>query len=113
MPAPTLKFKRGFAVSAAFGVWNGKLNHSNLPLKSLPVYDWIFATAPQHHVHHAVDRKHSDTNYGCQIILWDRVFGTYCGDEEVGQIGAGKAVPLSIKEQLMLAFYPNKRLIDL
>ena len=101
------------AVSAAFGVWNGKLNHSNLPLKSLPVYDWIFATAPQHHVHHAVDRKHSDTNYGCQIILWDRVFGTYCGDEEVGQIGAGKAVPLSIKEQLMLAFYPNKRLIDL
>jgi sterol desaturase/sphingolipid hydroxylase (fatty acid hydroxylase superfamily) len=60
-----------------------------------------------------VDRKHSDTNYGCQIILWDRVFGTYCGDEEVGQIGAGKAVPLSIKEQLMLAFYPNKRLIDL
>ena len=81
------------AVSAAFGVWNGKLNHSNLPLKSLPIYDWIFATAPQHHVHHALDRKHSDTNYGCQIILWDRVFGTYCGDEDVGQIGAGKAVP--------------------
>lgn len=103
------------AVSAAFGLWTGKFNHSNLPLKSLPVYDWVFATAPQHHVHHSLDRRQSDSNYGCSIILWDRVFGTYCGDEssEVVKTGAGKAVPLSIKEQLMLAFYPNKRLVDL
>lgn len=103
------------AVSAAFGMWSGKFNHSNLPLKSLPVYDWVFATAPQHHVHHALDRRQSDSNYGCSIILWDRIFGTYCGDttEEVKQTGAGKGVPLSIKEQLMLAFYPNKRLVDL
>lgn len=101
------------AVSAAFGMWNAELNHSNLPLKSMPVYDWIFATAQQHHVHHALDRTQSDSNYGCNIILWDRIFGTYCGDTEVGQIGAGKAVPLSIKEQLMLAFYPNRRLTDL
>ena len=101
------------AVSAAFGVWNGKLNHSNLPLISMPVYDWIFATAQQHHCHHAHDRRQSDSNYGCYIILWDRVFGTYCGDTEVGQIGAGKAKPLSIKEQLLLAFYPTRRLIDL
>lgn len=101
------------AVSAAFGMWNSKLNHSNLPLISMPVYDWIFATAQQHHVHHAHERRQADSNYGCNIILWDRVFGTYCGDTEVGQIGAGKAVPLSIKEQLMLAFYPNRRLTDL
>ena len=103
------------AVSAAFGMWTGKFNHSNLPLKSLPVYDWVFATAPQHHVHHSLDMGQSNSNYGCSIILWDRVFGTYCGDttEEVKQTGAGKGVPLSIKEQLMLAFYPNKRLVDL
>jgi sterol desaturase/sphingolipid hydroxylase (fatty acid hydroxylase superfamily) len=101
------------AVSAAFGMWNGKLNHSNLPLKSMPVYDWVFATAMQHHVHHAHKREQADSNYGCNIILWDRIFGTYCGDTEVGQIGAGKAKPLSIKEQIMLAFYPDKRLIDL
>jgi sterol desaturase/sphingolipid hydroxylase (fatty acid hydroxylase superfamily) len=103
------------AVSVAFGAWSGKFNHSNLPLKSLPVFDWVFATAPQHHVHHALNRKQSDSNYGCYIILWDRVFGTYNGDKssDVTQIGAGKAVPLTIKEQLMLFFYPNKRLVDL
>lgn len=101
------------AVSAAFGMWNGKLNHSNLPLNSMPVYDWFFATAQQHHAHHALALSQSNSNYGCNIILWDRLFGTYCGDTEVGQIGAGKGVPLSIKEQLALAFYPNDRLTNL
>lgn len=100
-------------VVGAFGIWNGTLNHSNLPLKSMPVYDWVFATAQQHHVHHARLRKHSDKNYGCNIILWDRIFGTYCGDTTEGKIGAGKAVPLSIKEQFLLAFYPDEKLKSL
>ena len=101
------------AVAGAFGMWNGTLNHSNLPIRTLPVYDWVFATAPQHHAHHALERRQADSNYGCMIILWDRLFGTYCGDAEVGQIGAGKAVPLSIKEQLALSFYSNERLKNL
>ncbi len=100
-------------VVGAFNIWNGVLNHSNLPIRTLPVYDWIFATAPQHHAHHAKERRQSDSNYGCMIILWDRLFGTYCGDSEVGQIGAGKAKPLSIKDQLLLSFYSNDKLKDL
>ncbi len=101
------------AVIGAFSIWNGVLNHSNLPLKSLPVYDWVFATAQQHHTHHAHAMEQSNSNYGCNIILWDRIFGTYCGDTEVGQIGAGKAVPLSIPEQLALAFYSKEKLTSL
>ena len=100
-------------VAGAFGIWNGTMNHSNLPLKSLPVYDWVFATAQQHHVHHAAERRQSDSNYGCMLIIWDRLFGTYCADESEGQIGAGKCVPLSIKDQLALAFYSNERLKSL
>lgn len=100
-------------VVGAFSIWNGILNHSNLPIRTLPIYDWIFATAPQHHAHHAVVRRQADSNYGCMIILWDRLFGTYCGDSEVGQIGAGKAKPLSIKKQLLLSFYSNDKLKDL
>lgn len=101
------------AVAGSFGIWNGVLNHSNLPLKTMPIYDWVFATAPQHHAHHALERRQADSNYGCMIILWDRVFGTYCGDSEVGQIGAGKAIPLSIKQQLLLAFYSDEKLKNL
>jgi len=102
------------AVSAAFGAWNGKLNHSNLPLTSMPVYDWFFATAQQHHVHHAAVLRQANSNYGCDMILWDRVFGTYCGDTEVGRIGAGRtAKRLTIKEQFALAFYSNKKLREM
>ena len=101
------------AVAGAFGIWNGTMNHANLPLKSLPVYDWVFATAQQHHVHHAYERRQADSNYGCMLILWDRVFGTYCADETEGQIGAGKCVPLSIKDQLALAFYSDEKLKSL
>ncbi len=100
-------------VAGAFGIWSGTLNHSNLPLKSMPVYDWLFATAQQHHVHHAHLRRQADSNYGCNIILWDRLFGTYCGDDDVGQIGAGKAVPLSAKDQLALSFYSDEKLKSL
>ena len=79
----------------------------------MPVYNWVFATAQQHHVHHAHALSQSNSNYGCNLILWDRLFGTYCADDEVGQIGAGKAVPLSIKEQLALPFYSKERLTNL
>lgn len=101
------------AVIAAFGIWNGTLNHSNLPLKSMPVYDWFFATAQQHHVHHAKSLEQSNSNYGCNIILWDRIFGTYCGDHEIEAIGAGTGRPLSIPEQLAMAFYPTDKLTKL
>ena len=101
------------AVAAAFSMWNGELNHSNLPLRSLPVYNWVFATSEQHHAHHAMDRAQADSNYGCEIILWDRIFGTYCGDTQVERIGAGTGEALSIKEQLALAFYPKDRLTSL
>ena len=100
-------------VAGAFGIWNGTLNHSNLPLKSMPVYDWLFATAQQHHIHHAHLRQHADSNYGCNIILWDRMFGTYCGDYNEGMIGAGKGVSLSIKDQLGMAFYTDEKLKSL
>lgn len=101
------------AVVGSFSIWTGTLNHANLPLKSMPVYDWVFATAQQHHVHHAYERRQADSNYGCMLILWDRVFGTYCADESEGDTGAGKCVPLSIKDQLALAFYSDDRLKSL
>ena len=37
-----------FIVSAAFGMWNGKFNHANLPMVSMPVWDWFFALSLIH-----------------------------------------------------------------
>jgi len=55
----------------------------------------------------------SDSNYGCNIISRDRVFGTYWADTEVKKCGADKGKALSVKEQLALAFYSEEKLKDL
>jgi sterol desaturase/sphingolipid hydroxylase (fatty acid hydroxylase superfamily) len=37
----------------------------------------IINTPSAHRVHHAADRKYSDSNYGSTLMIWDRLFGTY------------------------------------
>ena len=42
----------------------------------------------------------SNTNYSCNAILWDRLFGTYC-DEPVEQTGIGPIEPTLVEELLL------------
>ncbi len=44
---------------------------------SLGVLDRILATPSNHRVHHGVNDRYVDTNYGGILILWDRLFGTF------------------------------------
>ncbi|MEM1436492.1 MAG: sterol desaturase family protein [Pseudomonadota bacterium] len=101
------------AVTAAFGFWNGICNHANLPLVSNKLYGLFFATASMHHVHHSNHPVNSNKNYGCQIIIWDRIFGTFHDADRVESVGAGKGVSLSIPTQFALAFYSDEKLKDL
>lgn len=54
-------------------------NHSNLAIPG--IFDrWlrlILVTPDMHRVHHSIHREEHNTNYGFNISLWDRVFGTY------------------------------------
>jgi sterol desaturase/sphingolipid hydroxylase (fatty acid hydroxylase superfamily) len=97
------------AVSGAFNFMSAYLNHSNLPLRS-GFYGLYFTTAEQHHLHHSYDRDSSDSNFGCTIIIWDRIFGTYSGREDIEKIGAGTGKALSILEQYKMAFVCNDKL---
>ncbi|MFT4046359.1 MAG: sterol desaturase family protein [Solimonas sp.] len=98
------------AVAGGLGYWNAIFNHANLPLKSNKLYALLFATAEQHHLHHSRDVAQSMTNYGCGIILWDRIFGTYSDATNIEAIGAGAGKPLPIWEQFRLAFVSKKKL---
>lgn len=97
------------AVVAAFGFVNGYVNHANVPFRS-GVYGWFFSTAEMHHLHHAQDLDSSNSNYGCTIIIWDRLFGTFSGNTEIEKIGAGTGKALSIPTQYALAFFPDDKL---
>jgi sterol desaturase/sphingolipid hydroxylase (fatty acid hydroxylase superfamily) len=70
-------------------------SHSNLHL-GRAVDRWlrlVTVTPEMHRVHHSVIAKETDSNYGFNLSLWDRMFGTYraasVGDQAVMPIGLG------------------------
>jgi alkylglycerol monooxygenase len=50
--------------------------HTEL-IGSLGWFDRVFASPSNHRVHHAVNQRYLDRNYGGILILWDRLFGTF------------------------------------
>lgn len=57
--------------------------HANLrvPARFDRIARRLVVTPVAHHIHHAADRARTDSNYGDVLTLWDRVFGTYRGDD--------------------------------
>jgi hypothetical protein len=44
--------------------------------------EWVLNTPSHHRVHHARNPKYIDRNHGGTLIVWDRMFGTFKGEEE-------------------------------
>jgi sterol desaturase/sphingolipid hydroxylase (fatty acid hydroxylase superfamily) len=40
-----------------------------------------------HRVHHSVERREHNSNYGFNLSLWDRLFRTYTAEPEHGHQG--------------------------
>ncbi len=64
-------------------------NHANVALpqsvdRALRL--WI-VTPDMHRVHHSVIRREHDSNYGFNLSVWDRLFGTYIPQPEKGHEG--------------------------
>jgi len=64
-------------------------NHSNvrMPLGLDRVLRWFVVTPDMHRIHHSVDVRETNSNYGFNVPWWDRLFGTYCGEPALGQTG--------------------------
>jgi sterol desaturase/sphingolipid hydroxylase (fatty acid hydroxylase superfamily) len=62
-------------------------NHANIAL--LALFDrtlrLFIVTPDMHRVHHSVLLSEHDRNYGFNLSLWDRLFGTYLAEPEAGQ----------------------------
>jgi sterol desaturase/sphingolipid hydroxylase (fatty acid hydroxylase superfamily) len=54
-------------------------NHGNvrLPLGLDRRLRWILVTPDMHRVHHSVEDDETNSNFGFNLSLWDRLFGTY------------------------------------
>lgn len=64
-------------------------NHSNLKIPSAVdrFLRWIIVTPDMHRVHHSIIHQETDSNYGFNLAIWDRIFNTYTDQPEKGHEG--------------------------
>ena len=79
------------AVIAFEVVLNGAsiFNHGNvrMPVWLEPALRAVVVTPDMHRVHHSVRRAEHDANYGFNLSIWDRLFGTYVAQPANGHRG--------------------------
>lgn len=63
-------------------------NHSNvrLALALDRILRLVLVTPDMHRVHHSAIRRETDSNYGFNLPWWDRLFGTYRAQPELGHL---------------------------
>ncbi|MEZ5871611.1 MAG: sterol desaturase family protein [Nitratireductor sp.] len=64
-------------------------NHSNLKLP-LWLDRWlrlVIVTPDMHRVHHSTEVRETDSNYGFNLSIWDRIFATYVDQPKLGHEG--------------------------
>ncbi|MGJ8602576.1 MAG: sterol desaturase family protein [Marivita sp.] len=59
-----------------FNAFGANLRHSHVWLSYGRVLEHIFISPAQHHIHHSIERKHYNKNYGEVFAFWDWMFGT-------------------------------------
>ena len=70
-------------------------NHGNvrIPLTVEPVLRWLLVTPDMHRVHHSIDRGETNSNFGFNLSLWDRLFGTYRAQPRAGHQAMTIGIP--------------------
>jgi len=61
-------------------------NHSNIHLPKTvdAIIRSLLVTPDMHRVHHSVIRRESNSNFGFNLSIWDRLFGTYTAQPKMG-----------------------------
>ena len=69
--------------------------HANLrlPLGLDRALRLVFVTPDMHRVHHSVERIETDSNYGFNLSVWDRLFRTYRPQPRAGHRGMTIGLP--------------------
>ena len=77
--------------------------HTELIRKLPKPIEYIFTTPSHHRVHHSVNEKYIDKNYGSTFIIWDRMFGTFQEEGEKARYGITK--PVNSYNPVFLVFH--------
>jgi sterol desaturase/sphingolipid hydroxylase (fatty acid hydroxylase superfamily) len=100
-----LFFSKGLNLTYQFWV------HTELIARLPKVLEWTLITPSHHRVHHAVNPRYLDANYGGVLILWDRLFGTFVAERAedrprfgiVGNLGTFNPIKVAFHEWWAIA----------
>jgi sterol desaturase/sphingolipid hydroxylase (fatty acid hydroxylase superfamily) len=70
-------------------------NHSNIAMNE-KVERWLrflVVTPDMHRIHHSVEPSETNSNFGFNLSIWDRCFGTYVNDAACGKTGIDIGLP--------------------
>lgn len=62
---------------AIFQRWYTRVYHGNIRTNLGPLR-YVLVTPQSHRVHHSIESRHRDTNFGSLFSIWDHLFGTQC-----------------------------------
>jgi sterol desaturase/sphingolipid hydroxylase (fatty acid hydroxylase superfamily) len=74
------------AISLMYQFWIHTERVGRLPRP----FEFVLNTPSHHRVHHGSNEMYLDKNYGGILIIWDRLFGTFQGEEERVRYGLTK-----------------------
>jgi len=75
----------------AFNAVAANLRHSHVWVSFGPVLEHIFISPSQHQIHHSIEQKHFNKNYGEVLAIWDWMFGTLYVPEKREELRFGLA----------------------
>ena len=92
---------------------NGFFQHCNINVR-LGILNYLISGPELHRWHHSMVQKESNQNYGNNLIIWDRLFGTCYlpGTHEVQELGlVNREYALGFLEQMSVPFMagPDKQ----
>ena len=69
-----------------YGTFTNYLGHSSFKIIFPKPISYILMSPSLHWIHHSDNPKHYDKNFGTSLPYWDRLFGTYLGEEHLKDI---------------------------
>ena len=72
-----------------FNIFGSNLRHSHIGIKYWKWLEYIVISPAQHQVHHSVDKKHYDKNFGVAFAFWDWIFGSHHHSEDTDNLILG------------------------
>tara|TARA_B110000259_G_scaffold112874_1_gene128762 strand:- start:5911 stop:6831 length:921 start_codon:yes stop_codon:yes gene_type:complete len=68
------------------------LQHSQI-ISNFGLFGKVFVSPLHHRIHHSMSPEHIDKNFGNTLIIWDKLFGTFCDLTE----SAGSKIEIGVR----------------